>query len=54
MGPDPKSRKNRPDGQPLAGANDLIDLFWVYYPNARDILANNYVLTEKFICRFIF
>lgn len=44
MGPDPQMiGRTTPDGQPMAGANDLIDLFWVYYPKARDILANNYV-----------
>lgn len=48
MGPDPKLiGRTTPDGQPLPGANDLIDLFWVYYPNARDILANNYVYNRK-------
>ena len=44
MGPDPQMiGRTTPDGQPMTGANDLIDLFWVYYPKARDILANNYV-----------
>lgn len=48
MGPDPKLiGRTTPDGQPLPGANDLIDLFWVYYPNARDILANSYVFNRK-------
>lgn len=48
MGPDPKLiGRTTPDGQPLPGANDLIDLFWVYYPNARDILANNFVFNRK-------
>jgi hypothetical protein len=31
----------------MEGANDLVDLFWIYYPNARDILANNYVFNRK-------
>ncbi|WP_346984282.1 gliding motility protein GldN [Chryseobacterium sp. POE27] len=48
MGPDPQMiGRVGPDGQPIEGANDLIDLFWVYYPNARDILANNYVYNRK-------
>ncbi|EFK36902.1 MULTISPECIES: gliding motility protein GldN [Chryseobacterium] len=48
MGPDPTSvGRIGPDGQPLAGADELIDLFWIYYPSARDILANNYVFNRK-------
>ncbi|MGI9652972.1 gliding motility protein GldN [Chryseobacterium sp. RLHN22] len=47
MGPDPTSiGRIGPDGQPLAGADELVDLFWVYYPKARDILANNYVFNR--------
>lgn len=48
MGPDPAVQgRTGPDGQPLAGADELIDLFWIYYPSARDILANNYVYNRK-------
>ncbi|MBB4807841.1 gliding motility associated protein GldN [Chryseobacterium defluvii] len=48
MGPDPAVQgRTGPDGQPLAGADELIDLFWIYYPTARDILANNYVFNKK-------
>ncbi|RKS97281.1 type IX secretion system ring subunit PorN/GldN [Chryseobacterium defluvii] len=48
MGPDPSIQgKVGPDGMPLAGADELIDLFWIYYPSARDILANNYVYNKK-------
>ncbi|KPE50160.1 gliding motility protein GldN [Chryseobacterium indologenes] len=48
MGPDPSSiGRIGPDGQPLAGGDDLVDLFWIYYPNAREILANNYVYNRK-------
>ena len=48
MGPDPTSvGRIGPDGQPLAGSDELIDLFWIYYPSARDILANNYVFNRK-------
>ncbi|MBW8524153.1 gliding motility protein GldN [Chryseobacterium chendengshani] len=48
MGPDPSSiGRIGPDGQPLAGADELVDLFWVYYPKAREILANNYVFNRK-------
>ncbi|MDQ1095061.1 MULTISPECIES: type IX secretion system ring protein PorN/GldN [Chryseobacterium] len=48
MGPDPSIQgKVGPDGMPLAGADELIDLFWIYYPSAREILANNYVYNRK-------
>ncbi|MBL7881315.1 MAG: gliding motility protein GldN [Chryseobacterium gambrini] len=48
MGPDPSIQgKLGPDGKPLSGADELIDLFWIYYPSARDILANNYVYNRK-------
>lgn len=48
MGPDPAVQgRTGPDGQPLAGADELIDLFWIYYPSARDVLANNYVYNRK-------
>lgn len=48
MGPDPQMiGRMGPDGQPLEGANDLIDLFWVYYPSAREILANSYVFNRS-------
>ncbi|UOU98599.1 gliding motility protein GldN [Chryseobacterium daecheongense] len=48
MGPDPSIQgKVGPDGMPLAGADELIDLFWIYYPSAREILANNYVYNKK-------
>lgn len=48
MGPDPAVQgRTGPDGQPLGGADELIDLFWVYYPSARDVLANNFVYNRK-------
>ncbi len=48
MGPDPSSiGRIGPDGQPLAGADELVDLFWVYYPKAREVLANNYVFNRN-------
>lgn len=44
MGPDPTSiGRLDAEGKLMEGANDLVDLFWIYYPKARDILANNYV-----------
>lgn len=48
MGPDPTIQgRVGPDGLPLAGANDLIDLFWIYYPAAREIMANNAAYNPK-------
>ncbi|MGA9211841.1 gliding motility protein GldN [Kaistella sp.] len=36
-----------PDGKPLASKDELIDLFWVYYPNAREVLANAVAFNNK-------
>ena len=48
MGPDPAVQgRTGPNGEPLAGADELIDLFWIYYPTAREVLANNYVFNKK-------
>lgn len=48
MGPDPAVQGvYDAEGKPIAGKDELIDLFWVYYPKARDILANNYVFNRK-------
>lgn len=48
MGPDPTSLgRLDAEGKLMEGANDLVDLFWIYYPNARDILANNYVFNKN-------
>lgn len=48
MGPDPAVQGvYDANGNPIAGKDELIDLFWVYYPKARDILANNYVYNKK-------
>ena len=48
MGPDPAVQGVYDnEGKPIAGKDELIDLFWVYYPKARDILANNYVFNRK-------
>jgi gliding motility associated protien GldN len=48
MGPDPSAvGRTGIDGQPLSIGEELVDLFWIYYPNARDILANNYVYNKK-------
>ncbi|MFY1047744.1 gliding motility protein GldN [Chryseobacterium sp. GP-SGM7] len=47
MGPDPAVQGvYDAEGKPIASNDELIDLFWVYYPKARDILANNYVFNR--------
>lgn len=48
MGPDPAVQGViGPDGKPIASNDELIDLFWIYYPSAREILANNFVYNRK-------
>lgn len=48
MGQDPATMgQYGPDGQPLASKDELIDLFWVYYPDAREVLANAVVFNSK-------
>lgn len=47
MGPDPAVMGVfDAEGKPIAGKDELIDLFWIYYPKAREILANNYVFNR--------
>jgi len=48
MGQDPATMGQfGPDGQPLASKDELIDLFWVYYPDAREVLANAIAFNNK-------
>ena len=48
MGQDPSLMgQYGPDGQPLASKDELIDLFWVYYPDAREVLANSVAFNNK-------
>ena len=48
MGPDPLMLAERTaDGQMLGNKDELIDLFWVYYPDAREVLANQIVFNGK-------
>ncbi|WKS95844.1 gliding motility protein GldN [Riemerella columbina] len=42
MGPDPQTM-----GQQFADKEELIDLFWVFYPDAREITANATVFNNK-------
>lgn len=42
MGPDPQTM-----GQQFADKDELIDLFWVFYPDAREITANATVFNNK-------
>jgi gliding motility associated protien GldN len=47
LGPDPATAGQAgPDGRPIGDANELIDLFWIYYPDAREVLANNYIYNK--------
>lgn len=47
LGPDPASMSviDPTTGKPFA--SDLIDLFWIYYPDAREVLANSIVYNPK-------
>ena len=48
MGQDPSTKGQvGPDGMPINQDDSMIDLFWVYYPNAREILANSIVYNGK-------
>lgn len=48
MGQDPSTKALRgPNGEPLSEDNELIDLFWVFYPSARELLANSIVFNSK-------
>lgn len=48
MGQDPATMGQfGPDGQPLGGKDELIDLFWVWYPDARPVLANAKVFNSQ-------
>lgn len=48
MGKDPASSALRgPFGEPLAEEDELIDLFWIFYPSAREVLANEKVFNSK-------
>ena len=48
MGPDPTMMAEKTaDGVSLGNKDELIDLFWVYYPDAREVLANSVVFNGK-------
>ena len=48
MGPDPTMMAEKTaDGVSLGNKDELIDLFWVYYPDAREVLANSVVFNSK-------
>lgn len=48
MGKDPASMALRgPNGESLSENDELIDLFWVFYPSARELLANSIVFNSK-------
>ena len=48
MGPDPTMMAEKTaDGVSLGNKDELIDLFWVYYPDAREVLANSVIFNSK-------
>ena len=48
MGQDPSTMGQfGPDGMPIGGQDELIDLFWIFYPDAREVLANSIVFNNK-------
>ena len=48
MGKDPASMALRgPNGELLSENDELIDLFWIFYPSARELLANSIVFNSK-------
>lgn len=48
MGQDPAAMGEfAPDGSAIGGKDDIIDLFWVYYPDAREVLANEVAFNNK-------
>lgn len=48
MGQDPAMMGQiGPDGMPIDMGDELIDLFWIYYPDAREVLANHIVFNNQ-------
>jgi gliding motility associated protien GldN len=48
MGPDPTMMAEKTaDGVSLGNKDELIDLFWVFYPDAREVLANSVVFNNR-------
>ena len=48
MGKDPSMMGQvGPDGMPIESDDMFIDLFWVYYPNAREVLSNAVVFNNR-------
>ncbi len=48
MGKDPSMMGQvGPDGMPIESEDMYIDLFWVYYPNAREVLSNAVVFNNR-------
>lgn len=47
MGPDPTMLAEKTaDGVSLGNKDELVDLFWIFYPDAREILANSIVFNS--------
>ncbi|RCU44824.1 gliding motility protein GldN [Chryseobacterium lacus] len=47
MGPDPTFTAQKARGLIMSDEEELVDLFWIFYPDAREILANNEVYNRK-------
>ena len=48
MGQDPTTMGQvGPDGMPIVSDDSYIDLFWIFYPDAREILANSVVFNSS-------
>ena len=48
MGQDPTTMGQvGPDGMPIINDDAYIDLFWIFYPDAREILANSTVFNNR-------
>lgn len=48
MGPDPTFAAQKAKGLVMpSDQEELVDLFWIFYPDAREVLANNIVYNQK-------
>lgn len=47
MGPDPTFTAQKARGLIMSDEEELVDLFWIFYPDAREVLANNEVYNRK-------
>ena len=47
MGPDPSFTAQKAKGLITNDEDEVVDLFWIFYPDAREVLANNVVYNKK-------